>query len=328
MPTIPQITPTSAPARILTKWPAQSTLASSFYSAKLEDYIGRTLEYEPLKGITVILDPGHGGGDPGAVSNSGFSPVYEKTINLSVALKVGAKLKEKGAEVVYTRSNDSAIGLYSRNAFINKYILEKHKKVLESKSEDVTEVNRLIGLMQKVIDSNSDVLSKNARGAFLGLGVNEDIRTIMDISREYEDILVLSIHCNSIENSSSSSGVEIYYGTNDAIFSDEKKLLVDEPTSIPLNPEYQFYNDTARKNLAVSIRDRFKNDISLTMRGNNNGLFAWNFCMLRENNLTNILIELGFISNNHDRIFLTDPANQGIMALGVANAIYDYYCVD
>lgn len=51
----------------------------------------------------VVIDPGHGGSDSGAVGPTG---IYEKTINLAVALKTGAILKSKGIDVVYTRSTD------------------------------------------------------------------------------------------------------------------------------------------------------------------------------------------------------------------------------
>lgn len=65
----------------------------------------------------VLLDPGHGGSDPGT-NHHGY---YEKTIVLNVALKVG-KLLEKypDIQVVYTRKTDVAIGLKERANFANK----------------------------------------------------------------------------------------------------------------------------------------------------------------------------------------------------------------
>lgn len=53
--------------------------------------------------VTVILDPGHGGADGGAV---GVNGVYEKELNLSVALGVAALLRDAGVEVVLTRTED------------------------------------------------------------------------------------------------------------------------------------------------------------------------------------------------------------------------------
>ena len=52
---------------------------------------------------TVIVDAGHGGEDPGAI---GVNGVFEKDINLSVALLLGELLSAEGYAVVYTRRDD------------------------------------------------------------------------------------------------------------------------------------------------------------------------------------------------------------------------------
>ena len=60
----------------------------------------------------VVLDPGHGGHDPGAI---GFKGIKEKDINLAIVLKL-AKLLEKDGRfrVVLTRRNDSFVPLQER----------------------------------------------------------------------------------------------------------------------------------------------------------------------------------------------------------------------
>lgn len=57
-----------------------------------------------LKYKTVVIDPGHGGYDSGAV---GPTNVMEKNVNLAVALKLGALLQTQGIKVVYTRTDDN-----------------------------------------------------------------------------------------------------------------------------------------------------------------------------------------------------------------------------
>ena len=54
----------------------------------------------------VIIDAGHGGEDPGAISKSG---VYEKTLNLEIAKELGVMLAEKGFAVIYTRLDDKLL---------------------------------------------------------------------------------------------------------------------------------------------------------------------------------------------------------------------------
>ena len=66
----------------------------------------------------IILDPGHGGKDKGAI---GVIPgVYEKDITLAIALKLQKKLKETlGCEVVLTRNCDKYLSLEERTAIAN-----------------------------------------------------------------------------------------------------------------------------------------------------------------------------------------------------------------
>ncbi len=69
---------------------------------------------EPAKKKTkkiVVLDPGHGGRDPGAISKSGK---YEKHITLAMAKETREYLEDAGYKVVLTRSTDKAIPLRRR----------------------------------------------------------------------------------------------------------------------------------------------------------------------------------------------------------------------
>ena len=54
-------------------------------------------------GNIIILDAGHGGEDCGAV---GKGDIYEKDLNLSIALEMGRIFEEKGYAVIYTRTDD------------------------------------------------------------------------------------------------------------------------------------------------------------------------------------------------------------------------------
>ena len=64
-----------------------------------------------LKGKTVLIDPGHGGLQPGAL---GVQGVREKVYNLKVALRVGELLQWAGADVSYTRIGDRTVSLRER----------------------------------------------------------------------------------------------------------------------------------------------------------------------------------------------------------------------
>lgn len=56
---------------------------------------------------TIVLDPGHGGDDPGKV---GINLALEKDLNLIIANKVADILVDKGYDVVMTREEDTGVG--------------------------------------------------------------------------------------------------------------------------------------------------------------------------------------------------------------------------
>lgn len=63
---------------------------------------------------TVVIDPGHGGKDPGALGQ--ISSSHEKHIVLSISKLFGQKIKDAypDVKVIYTRSTDKFIGLHDR----------------------------------------------------------------------------------------------------------------------------------------------------------------------------------------------------------------------
>ena len=69
--------------------------------------IQATAAPQPLRGLTIAVDAGHGGYDGGAVGR--VSGVAEKGLNLDVALHVQKLLLAHGADVVMTRTDDYAL---------------------------------------------------------------------------------------------------------------------------------------------------------------------------------------------------------------------------
>ncbi len=91
-------------------------------------YYGYSLEYDAngnmvitihnkvqsLAGSVILLDPGHGGSDPGALGFSGA--VHEKDLNYAIAYYTKLSLESKGATVYLTRGGDTALSLEERKA--------------------------------------------------------------------------------------------------------------------------------------------------------------------------------------------------------------------
>ncbi|MGI5824196.1 MAG: N-acetylmuramoyl-L-alanine amidase [Bacillota bacterium] len=68
------------------------------------------LDWADTFGVQVVIDPGHGGSDPGAVANDS----KEKEINLQVAERVSKNLTKKGITVIMTRTEDEYLELVER----------------------------------------------------------------------------------------------------------------------------------------------------------------------------------------------------------------------
>ena len=78
----------------------------------------------------ILIDPGHGGIDGGAKSQSG---TIEKDINLQIALKLRDNLEEKGYKVCMTRESDE--GLYQEGKTVKEKKREDLKKRVSLKTE-------------------------------------------------------------------------------------------------------------------------------------------------------------------------------------------------
>ncbi len=89
----------------------------------------------------IIIDPGHGGADPGKV---GINNALEKDINLSISFKLKVYLEQLGYEVVLTRTDDN--GLYS---------LEDNNKKRADMKKRVSIINEANPVMTISIHQNS-----------------------------------------------------------------------------------------------------------------------------------------------------------------------------
>lgn len=70
------------------------------------------------KEMIIVIDPGHGGKDVGAISTS----IKEKDVALNIGLKLGKYINEflPDVKVLYTRNNDTFVPLHQRAAIANK----------------------------------------------------------------------------------------------------------------------------------------------------------------------------------------------------------------
>lgn len=86
-----------------------------------DDAIPGAYRYQPLAGRVFILDPGHGGSDPGAVDDKGDDNLYteEADLNLEYAVALGERLAELGALIIYTRTENLFVPISERVKLAN-----------------------------------------------------------------------------------------------------------------------------------------------------------------------------------------------------------------
>lgn len=120
---------------------------------------------KPLKGISILLDPGHGGTDPGAVGPSGLK---ESDVNLRVARYLRDLLRADGAEVAMTRESDVFLSLGERVELARQqkpdlFVSIHHNASLKPRSSNRSEIyyNAIDhGISQKVGNSMMYELAK------------------------------------------------------------------------------------------------------------------------------------------------------------------------
>lgn len=128
-----------------------------------------------LSGITVMIDPGHGGSETGTYGPLGLD-YPEKTINLQTALKLKSELESLGAKVLMTRTSDITLSLADRLAASRKAKPDMFISVHANAMEDNIDISKTYGfsafyrealarpLCDAVYNNVLNTLNRNAKG--------------------------------------------------------------------------------------------------------------------------------------------------------------------
>ncbi len=132
----------------------------------------------------IVLDPGHGGKDPGAI---GYSGVYEKNITLAMGKELKKILEQDGDYKVYlTRSTDIFIPLRDRVKIARKYkadlFLSIHADSAKNRSATGLSVYTL---SETASDKEAAALAERENKADVVAGLN-----LVEHSKEVSDILI------------------------------------------------------------------------------------------------------------------------------------------
>ena len=227
----------------------------------------------PNKPLTVIIDPGHGGKDPGAV----YQRIKEKDIVLNIGLKLGEYIRKNlpDVKVIYTRDKDVFVPLHERAAIANQnkadLFISLHANYCGTPSITGTETF-VLGLHRT--EENLDVAKKE----------NAVILMEDDYSSRYE-----GFDPNSPES-------YIMF-----------EMVQDEHLDQSIN-------------LAAEIQDQFKNRTGRKDRG----VKQAGFLVLRRTSMPSVLVEAGFLSNDHEARYLNSDEGQSYLASAIFRAVRGY----
>ena len=155
----------------------------------------RFVDFRPLFNIkTIVLDPGHGGKDPGAVSPGGLQ---EKVINLIIAKDLQQKLTARGYKVVMTRTRDIFLSLAERAEVARRnnadLFISIHANANRSSKVSGVEIYYLSA---DRLESGKRAAKMSREGRFFNRTVDKDAAVIL------WDLLFTNNHSLSIELSS------------------------------------------------------------------------------------------------------------------------------
>ena len=127
------MTPADTPAPAIHAAEVPASIHAAAPTANGERSMVRALG---LKIGRIVVDAGHGGHDSGTLGPGG---IEEKDVVLDVALRLGRLLKQRlGADVIYTRDDDTFIPLETRTAIANKAQADLFLSVHANSSQDAS----------------------------------------------------------------------------------------------------------------------------------------------------------------------------------------------
>ena len=234
---------------------------------------------------TIVIDPGHGGKDPGAPGKT--SATSEKHIVLKISKLFGEKIKQAypDVKVIYTRDSDKFIGLHERAMVARRnnadLFVSIHCNSVASKSAYGSSVH-ILGQRSDNSKNKTDYFERN-------MSVAQQENSVIILEEDYKT-KYMDFDPNSPESYISHQLQWMAFYESSLLFASE---VVDHLIKTPLRP---------RK--AVIDQDIFQ--------------------VLVETNMPSVLLELAFISNPTEYEYLASAKGQEEIAQRLFNAFKSY----
>ena len=284
----------------------------------MASYIGRSKNSEALKGIVVIVDPGHGGTDPGGVSYVTGSAVAETSINTPLSLRIRAELEALGATVIMMRTENTYRSLYGRVYAQGQVTVDMWERELKAKGLDTAWLDVLRAEMQGMDAANS---SEAAGSKYIadGTGVSRAMRQLMDAQHQLRNVVFISVHTN-IGATSVPRGQQIFITPKHT--AESLEVLSDET---PNHPNYQHHNDTLDLRFAQAILTSVQTAAPEMNSAWTRIVDEYSYAVVRHTAFPAILFEAGYTTNLQDLRNLQNAATQQRIAKGIADGVFTYF---
>jgi len=281
---------------------------------------------------TIVIDAGHGGKDTGALGEV----TNEKTLNLAVALKLGAYIEENlpDVKVIYTRKKDKFVELSERATIANRNNADVFVSI-HCNSTDVA--NSASGAETFVMGESKNeknlAVAKKENAAIL-LEDNTDAYDNFD-PNSTEAYILFSLSQSLYQSQSLDLAGKVQKqfaskGRNDRGVQ-QAGFLVLWKTSMPsILVELGFINNTkeeqflnSEKGQSLDLAGKVQKQFASKGR-NDRGVQQAGFLVLWKTSMPSILVELGFINNTKEEQFLNSEKGQTQMALALYRAFEEY----
>lgn len=167
---------------ILRDQPLKQVSAEWYDNSVSEQKPARKFDEQPKVKPLIVLDPGHGGKDPGAI---GVSGVYEKHLTLAMVKQLRALLEKTGRyRVKLTRETDIFIALYARRRFARSVNADLFVSIhADSIKKPQTRGLSVYTLSEKASDKEAEKLAEkeNKVDLIAGIDLSNETQEVTDI---------------------------------------------------------------------------------------------------------------------------------------------------
>lgn len=125
----------------------------------------------------IVIDPGHGGFDPGKV---GISGSHEKDINLQIALRLREYLEQSGAKVIMTRTSDQDLDGMEGKSHKNEDMRQRKEIINGSKAQMLVSIHQNAFPQSKVKGAQIFYHKQSIQGKNLAECVDRSIKKYAD----------------------------------------------------------------------------------------------------------------------------------------------------